>query len=114
MLMFKMYESRLAQTEPLVNSYLSGSKEKFRCGENSSIPMSFPSMVLSMSKKTFSRCVSLFTVFFLTNQWMQVSPWMDNGTADVYVKKHPTVDRLKILADAASGKYRLVDIIYNR
>jgi hypothetical protein len=36
---------------------------------------------------------------------MQVSPWMDNGTADSYVKKHPAVDRLKILTDAASGKY---------
>jgi len=50
---------------------------------------------------------TLVTVFLLADRKMQVSPWMDNGTADSYVKKHPSVNRLKILTDAASGKYTL-------
>jgi len=62
-------------------------------------------MVLSMSRMTFSRCALLVTVLLLADRKMQVSPWMDNGTADSYVKKHPAVNRLKILTDAASGKY---------
>ncbi|KAG5645836.1 hypothetical protein DXG03_005177 [Asterophora parasitica] len=34
---------------------------------------------------------------------VKVSPWMDNGTAISYVQAHPTVDRLRILSEVASG-----------
>lgn len=37
----------------------------------------------------------------------QVSPWMDNGTVVDYAKKFPSADRMKLLTDAASGKYNL-------
>ena len=100
-----MYESRLSRTKYLVDSCLSAFKEKFPFGENLIIPMLSPCMVLSMSRLTFSRCASFKPVLLLADQKMQVSPWMDNGTADSYVKKHPSVNRLKILTDAASGKY---------
>jgi hypothetical protein len=104
MSMYKMCEPRLSQTKRLVDFCFSAFKEKFPFGENLIIPMLSPCMVLSISKLTFSRCTPFKPVFLLADQKMQVSPWMDNGTADTYVKKHPSVDRLKILTDAASGK----------
>lgn len=102
--MHKMYEPRLSQTKHLADSCLSAFKEKLPFGENLIMPMLSPCMVLSISRVPFSRCAPFKLLFLLTDQKMQVSPWMDNGTADSYVKKHPSVDRLKILTDAASGK----------
>ena len=37
----------------------------------------------------------------------QVTPWMDNGILPDYLVKVPSVDRLKLLSEVASGKYRI-------
>ena len=48
-----------------------------------------------------------FDISLVLSHSDKVSPWMDNGTSISYVKKFPTVDRLKILAEVASGSYDL-------
>ncbi|KAF8163016.1 ras guanine nucleotide exchange factor domain-containing protein [Crassisporium funariophilum] len=47
--------------------------------------------------------VPLYGIIYKDDDLYSVSPWMDNGTAIAYVKKYPTVDRLKILTEAAYG-----------
>ena len=37
----------------------------------------------------------------------QVTPWMDNGILPDYLVKASSVDRLKLLSDIASGKYKI-------
>ncbi|PPQ89078.1 hypothetical protein CVT25_006450 [Psilocybe cyanescens] len=47
--------------------------------------------------------IPIYGVVYVEETMYTVSPWMDNGTATIYVKKFPEVDRLKILTDVASG-----------
>ncbi|KAF8964088.1 ras guanine nucleotide exchange factor domain-containing protein [Flammula alnicola] len=54
--------------------------------------------------------VPLYGVTYIGEDLYSVSPWMDNGTAVSYVKKFPTVDRLKLLTDAAFG----LEYLHNR
>ena len=37
---------------------------------------------------------------------LQVTSWTDNGTLPEYLIKAPSVDRLKLLSEVASGKFK--------
>jgi hypothetical protein len=34
---------------------------------------------------------------------LQINPWMENGNIREYIQKHPNVDRVRLLGEAASG-----------
>ncbi|KAL0947206.1 hypothetical protein HGRIS_013323 [Hohenbuehelia grisea] len=42
-------------------------------------------------------------VVYIGDNVLSVSSWMDNGTVHQYVKKNPTVDRLRLLSETAAG-----------
>ncbi|KAK0483397.1 kinase-like domain-containing protein [Armillaria novae-zelandiae] len=52
---------------------------------------------------THKNVVPLYGFLRIDDDLYSVSPWMDNGTVNDFIKKNPEVDRLRILSEIAEG-----------